>query len=208
MAADSPSVVEVQQCLNRLRAGDTAALDALIDRANSRLLRLTQKMLADDFRRLQRWEAADDVYQNAVLRLCRTLRETVPESPREFFRLAALQVRRELLDLARHYYGPLGVGENHASVAADAASTSAPGPGEAVGASTHDPGQLARWTDFHRLAGELPEAEREVFDLLWYQDMPQDEAAALLGVDVRTIQRRWRSARLSLAAALKSDAGL
>ena len=62
-----------------------------------------------------------------------------------------------------------------------------------------------RWTDFHRLAGGLPEAEREVFDLLWYQDLTQEEAAALLGVDVRTVQRRWRSARLNLAAALKGE---
>src|SRR6516165_7856733 len=116
MAADSSSVVEVQQCLDRLRDGDGAALDTLIERASNRLLRLTQKMLSDDFCRLRRWEADDDVFQNAVLRLCRTLREIVPESPSAFFRLAALQIRRELLDLIRHYYGPLGLGENYSSV--------------------------------------------------------------------------------------------
>jgi DNA-directed RNA polymerase specialized sigma24 family protein len=33
----------------------------------------------------------------------------------------------------------------------------------------------------------------------------QEEAATLLGVDVRTVQRRWRAARLNLAAAMKSD---
>jgi RNA polymerase sigma-70 factor (ECF subfamily) len=205
MAVDSPSVVEVQHCLDRLRGGDAAALDTLIDRASHRLLRLTQKMLDDDFRRLRRWEAADDVYQNAAIRLCRALREAVPESPRAFFRLAALQVRRELLDLARHYFGPLGVGENYASVAPGADSTDHQGSPEAADGASHHPEKLARWTDFHRLAGELPEPEREVFDLLWYQDVPQEEAAALLGVDVRTVQRRWRAARLSLAAALNAD---
>jgi DNA-directed RNA polymerase specialized sigma24 family protein len=118
--------------------------------------------------------------------------------------LAALQIRRELLDLARHYYGPLGEANNHASVAPGGASTSSPGP-VAVAAGSHDPSQLTRWTDFHQFAGSLPEPEREVFDLLWYQEVSQEEAATLLGVDVRTVQRRWRAARLSLAAAMKSD---
>jgi RNA polymerase sigma-70 factor (ECF subfamily) len=44
----------------------------------------------------------------------------------------------------------------------------------------------------------LPEAEREVFDLLWYQGLHQDEAAAALGVTVRTVKNRWRSAKLAL----------
>ena len=32
--------------------------------------------------------------------------------PREFLGLATLQLRRELIDLSRHYRGPLGVGAN------------------------------------------------------------------------------------------------
>ena len=39
-----------------------------------------------------------------------------PDSTRAFFGLAAEQMRRELLDLARHYYGPEGEGANHDSV--------------------------------------------------------------------------------------------
>ena len=205
MAADSSSVVEVQKCLDRLRDGDRAALDTLIERTSNRLLRLTQKMLSDDFCRLRRWEADDDVFQNAVLRLCRTLREIVPESPCAFFRLAALQIRRELLDLIRHYYGPLGLGENYSSVGSNGADTDQNSPAGFVASSSCDADKLARWTDFHRLAGNLPEPEREVFDLLWYQEIPQKEVAALLGIDVRTVQRRWRAARLRLAAVLKAE---
>jgi RNA polymerase sigma-70 factor (ECF subfamily) len=205
MAADSSSVVEVQQCLDRLRDGDRAALDTLIERTSNRLLRLTQKMLSDDFCRLRRWEADDDVFQNAVLRLCRTLREIVPESPCAFFRLAALQIRRELLDLIRHYYGPLGLGENQSSVGSNGADTDHNSQAEFLASSSCDADKLARWTDFHRLAGNLPEPEREVFDLLWYQEIPQKEVAALLGIDVRTVQRRWRAARLRLAAVLKAE---
>ena len=44
----------------------------------------------------------------------------------------------------------------------------------------------------------MPDAEREVFDLLWYQGLSQAEAAALLGVTERVVRYRWRSARLKL----------
>jgi len=44
----------------------------------------------------------------------------------------------------------------------------------------------------------LPDDEKEVFDLLWYQELTQAEAAALLNVSERTIKRRWASARLRL----------
>jgi RNA polymerase sigma factor (sigma-70 family) len=56
----------------------------------------------------------------------------------------------------------------------------------------------ARMTELHRQIDGLPAEEREVFDLLWYQELPQAEAAALLGVSVPTIKRRWLSARRRL----------
>jgi RNA polymerase sigma factor (sigma-70 family) len=54
----------------------------------------------------------------------------------------------------------------------------------------------------YRRGGQLPNKEHEVFDLLWYQGLTQDEAAQLLGVSKRTIKRRWQSARLQLFEAL------
>jgi DNA-directed RNA polymerase specialized sigma24 family protein len=55
---------------------------------------------------------------------------------------------------------------------------------------------LRRWTEFHEAAARLPDDLRAVFDLLWYQEMPQAEAAALLGVAVPTVKLRWMKARL------------
>jgi RNA polymerase sigma-70 factor (ECF subfamily) len=201
-AADAS--VQIRHCLERLRAGDEAARDELLAYAVERLRRLARKLLRDDFPRLRRWEETDDVFQNAAWRLHRALASAVPPTPLDFYRLAAVQVRRELLDLARHHYGPHGPAAHHASAAGE--ETDAPAGGPAASPDdTHDPARLAEWTEFHRQVDELPDAERAVADLLWYQGLPQEEAAALLGVDVRTVQRRWQRVRLLLHEKLKSD---
>jgi RNA polymerase sigma-70 factor (ECF subfamily) len=61
-----------------------------------------------------------------------------------------------------------------------------------------EPSTLAEWTDFHETVQLLPQAEREVFDLLWYEGLTQAEAAQVLGVTDRTVKNRWRSAKLEL----------
>jgi RNA polymerase sigma-70 factor (ECF subfamily) len=190
------TTVHVQLCLDRLKGGDAAARDDLIRAAADRMLLLTRQMLRR-YSTVARWEQTDDVCQNALVRMCRALEQVVPPTPLDFFKFASAQVRRELIDLARHYYGPQGRGRNHASV----------GPGEdgkggpltnAPGAEQDDPARLALWTEFHTHADTLPEEEKAVFDLIWYQGMPQEEAAEVLGVSVRTVKTRWRNARLAL----------
>lgn len=49
----------------------------------------------------------------AAIRLDRALAEKVPKDASHFFRLAALQIRRERIDLARHYGGPEGMGRSN-----------------------------------------------------------------------------------------------
>jgi RNA polymerase sigma-70 factor (ECF subfamily) len=193
---------QIQGCIDRLRSGDESARDELLAHASERLTRLTRKMLRD-FPGVHRWEQTDDVLQNAALRLCRALGEVRPPTAADFFRLAATQIRRELLDLARRYSGALGLGANHASVAGRGqtpGTTSAAGPNPSD--TTYDPARLAAWSEFHREAEALPEEEREAFDLLFYQGLSQAEAAALLGISERTIKRRWQSARLRLVQTL------
>jgi RNA polymerase sigma-70 factor (ECF subfamily) len=136
-----------------------------------------------------RWEATDDVLNGAMLRLLRALEEITPDTPRQFFGLAATVIRRELLDLARHYYGPRGPGANHVS---RGSGFEAPAPSDSA--------ELDRWREFHERVAQLPDEEREIVDLLYYQELPQADAAALLGVDLRTVQRRWQNARLRLHA--------
>ena len=182
------------QCLlRRAAAGDEAAVDALLRHSCDRLTRLTRRMLGD-FRRVKRWADTEDVLQNALLRLLGALRAVKPQTPRDFLALATLQIRRELIDMARRFYGPEGIGANHDSAAADAPHPGAEGRADA----RHEPSSLAQWRELHQQIDALPDDEREVVGLLFYQGLPQAEAAELLGVSVRTVQRRWHVALCKL----------
>jgi RNA polymerase sigma factor (sigma-70 family) len=196
----SDRTTEIQIRLDRLRAGDGAAVDELLTVTADRLARLARKMLKD-YPRVARWEETDDIAQNAMIRLERAVREVTPTTSRDFFGLAAAQIRRELIDMARHYYGPCGPGARHSSQAHRAG----PGGAEPVPATpdtTYDPARLAAWAEFHSAVESLGEADRELFDLLWYQGLTQAEAAAILGVSERTVHSRWLAARVRLSDAL------
>lgn len=204
MADPLSQTLQIQGYLDRLRGGDEAARGELLNSACDRLRRLTRKMIKG-YPNVHRWEQTDDVLQNAILHLQRTLQQLPIETARDFFRLAALHIRRELLDLARHYYGPHGAGarhESHSKRPAESGRVSTPDDPSDV---THEPVRLAAWSAFHEQVAGLPDNEREVFDLLWYQGLTQAEAAELLHVDVRTIKRRWLSARMILQDALQGE---
>ncbi|HRF01435.1 MAG TPA: sigma-70 family RNA polymerase sigma factor [Pirellulaceae bacterium] len=186
-------VPELERLLRRLREGDPFARNELLEATGNRLMTMTKRMKMG-YPNVGRWEQTEDVFQNALIRLHRSLADVVPEDSRHFFRLAALQIRRELLDMARHYSG---VGKRHMTQgrsADDDGPKAAPEPLE----TSVTPERLMDWVDFHQSIEKLEEAEREVVELLWYHGLTQQEAADLLGVDVRTVKRRWRSARIAL----------
>jgi RNA polymerase sigma-70 factor (ECF subfamily) len=181
----------IERELNGLRGGDDRARARLIELADKRLRALCATML-HRVPRVDRWEETGDIFSEAAARLYRSLETVKPQSPRHFFRLAALQIRRVLIDLARRYGGPEGLGANHGTVNASQFARIEPrGPAE-------EPHSLAEWTEFHDQVQALPEAEREVLDLLWYHGLSQAEAAELLGISERTIKRRWQDAKLAL----------
>jgi RNA polymerase sigma-70 factor (ECF subfamily) len=196
MAESDPTTQQVEQWIQRLRQGDREARDALLACAGDRLLRLTRKMLrlsAD----VRRWEQTDDVFQNSMLRLYRALEQIELQDARHFFHVAALQIRRELVDLARRYQGSYGMGRNlRLQPAKDETEAFAArfDPAE----QTYDPADLATWLEFHQRVELLPEEDRDVFQLLWYGGLTPEEVAEALSVSARTVRRRWQSARLAL----------
>jgi RNA polymerase sigma-70 factor (ECF subfamily) len=204
MADDSGHTTRLQRCLDRLRSGDDSARGELLAHAGERLGRLTRKLLRAN-PRVRRWEETDDVRQNALLRLYRALEQVRPATVRDFFRLAALHIRRELIDLARHYYGPEGMGRHQVTDRPSDSGTDHPPSAHERADTTHEPNRLAAWTEMHEHIEKLEDEEREVFDLLWYHALPQAEAAAVLKVSERTLQRRWRTARRRLHQAMEGE---
>lgn len=191
---------QLQALIDLAAAGHSEAYGELISQASTRLLRLTRKMLRG-FPRLRRWEETDDVFQTAALRLHRSLSQVQPTSVREFFGLATLQIRRTLIDLARHHYGPERHGAKHQTDGEGQGVDDAAWQQHAVtGAS---PGSLDDWIHFHEAVAQLPEDEREAFQLVWYGGMSQQEAASLVGVSLATIQRRWYRAQNNLGVLLR-----
>src|SRR5216684_798155 len=109
-----PTTIHLQGCLDRLRAGDPAAREELLRHSQERLRELTHRMLGR-FGGVRRWEETDDVLQRLLMRLDPMLREIEVGTVCDYLRLAATKLRQVLLDLARYYGGPEGLGTNHAT---------------------------------------------------------------------------------------------
>jgi RNA polymerase sigma-70 factor (ECF subfamily) len=197
------TTIELQRWLDLLRAGDDRGRRELINHASDRLQKLTRRMLKG-YPQVRRWEQTDDVLQNALLRLYRALAEVRPESLRHFYNLAALQIRRELLDLSKHYFGPEGEAAKHQTNGGEGTDGDHR-PLEGRADDTDEPETLEGWTEFHAQVEALPELEREVFNLLWYEGLSQPETAEVLHTSLRTVKRRWQAARLLLYQALHGD---
>jgi RNA polymerase sigma-70 factor (ECF subfamily) len=152
-----------------------------------------------------RWVEVEDVLQASLVRLLRALESVHPSSTRAFFGLAAEQMRRELLDLSRHFYGPQGDGANIASLENDPGETRS-GLEPADGDYDSD---LEEWCEFHQEVARLPQRGREVVGLIYYHGWTQGQVAELFQVNVRTVRRWWESALVELHRVLKGaeDAG-
>jgi RNA polymerase sigma factor (sigma-70 family) len=192
----SDSTTQLQILVDRMNAGEAGAREELIARACERLRRLTRKIF-QDYRRVRRFEDTGDVLQNAVLRLMRRLKNVGVASVAEFFYLAAREIRLELIDLVRHYYGPAGQGTKERDLEQPSAN-GGDGAGRERADVFEEAGSLAFWTEFHKRAQSLPVLERCIFDLVWYHGMTREEAAAVLNVSLATVKRHWVAARLLL----------
>ncbi|MFM8271428.1 MAG: RNA polymerase sigma factor, partial [Gemmata sp.] len=158
---------QLQALIERATSGDARARAALIDHACERFLRLTRKMFHDGFAKLRRWEQTDDVFQAAMLRLHAALVAVRVESVRHFLNLGAVMIRRTLLDLAKHHFGPQGGAANHHT---DGVPADEPGGAlQRAGDPAAEPADLDGWSDFHARVERLPDDEREVVGLLYYE---------------------------------------
>ena len=190
---DEPTTVVIQRYLDAL-PGDTPVepiIRELLERAVGRLRTLCGTFLYKSYPRLTRPPInleTDELLGGVVARLLTALRATHPPTVRQFFALANQHMRWHLNDLARRLDERPAAALAESGVAAPPASTG----------SGFSP-------DGRRMLGAidgLPEDEREVFDLVGIQGLTHAEAAVVVGVSEKTVQRRLNRARLLLAERL------
>jgi RNA polymerase sigma-70 factor (ECF subfamily) len=179
--SDERTTVVVQRYLDELAQDSPAepVVRALLDRAVRRLHLLCATLLHRGYPRLTQPPLslqADELLGAVAERLLKALREARPPTVRQFFALANQHVRWELNDLARRLdKRPTDVELREGLVPAPASSGSGLTP---VGRRMLE------------VIGQLPEEEREAFDLVRVQGMTQSEAAQVLGVSTATVKRR------------------
>lgn len=184
----------LEDCLNRWREGDRAAADELLRLVITRLEKLSRRMLRA-FPTIRGTADTDDVLQNSLVRLLRTLQCMKPNTPRDFFNLAAVHIRRELIDLYRRNRG-------RESMPLHTSSKLGPEYAEPAIPILND---ADLWVLFHEAVDRLPVEEREIVGLTFYHGWTQRRIAELFQVDERTIRRRWASARQRLQMMVGAD---
>ncbi len=173
--------VIVQRYLDEL-AGDAPAeplIRALLDRAVRRLHQLCAALLHRSYPRLTRPPLSlqvDEMLGAVVERLLKALREARPKTVRQFFGLASQHMRWELNDMARR------LDKQPAAVELD--ETQEPAPASSDSGLTPDCRRMLE------AIADLPQGEREAFDLVRIQGMSQADAAQVLGVSTMTVNRR------------------
>src|SRR6267142_4907083 len=194
MSAVSTTTASVQQYLDAL-AGDQPAepiVRALLDRSVRRLQMLCANLLYRKYRRLTLPPLnlqPDEMLDAVVERLLKAMRSVRPQTVRQFFALVNQHMRWELNDVARR------LDEQPSAVEVCEDMVPAP-PASSDSELTPDGRRILKAID------ELPEDEREVFSLVHIQGFMQGEVAEVLGVSVRTVQRRLNSSLVQLAKEL------
>lgn len=200
MSQEQHTTAAVQEYLDALAGSDAVRggmpaepiVRALLARSVSRLEVLCATMLHRSYPRLVRPPLnlqTEEVLGGVVERLLKAMREVHPRNVRQFFALANRHMRWELNDLARRL--------DEGKVVRGAAGEMLDG----VAAAPESTGSVLSGNARRMLEAieRLPEEEREVFDLVRIQGMAQTEAAGILGVAVKTVQRRLNRGLLLLS---------
>jgi RNA polymerase sigma-70 factor (ECF subfamily) len=184
----------IQRFLDVLQ-GDTAAepvIRDLLARAVDRLRQLCGALLHRSYPRLTQPPLnleTDELVGGVVAGLITALQKVRPQTVRQFFGLANQHMRWQLNDLARLL-------DERPRLAALSESGVVTPPESSGSCLSQDARRMLLAID------SLPEEDREVFELVRIQGLTYVETAAVVGVSVKTVQRRLNRARLLLAEQL------
>lgn len=186
-----------QELLDRARAGEPEALEALLARHQDRVFRFTLKMC-------RHAEDAQDVLQETLLAVARTVRSFRGEASLSTWlytiaRSFCIKKRR------RSRHAPASV------VSLDDAEGAAAREIPAAGATPHEAVERAQLASaLEKAVAALPAGQREVLLLRDVEGLPASEVAAITGLRVAAVKSRLHRARLAvrerLAPLLRGEA--
>jgi RNA polymerase sigma factor (sigma-70 family) len=183
---------EIQQCLDRLHAGDQEAADEMVILALGSLHEKASAILRKQFGRLNGHETGD-VFNSAWPQLVREIKARPPKSIDELLKIACRIMRNDLIDLVRRERAPF-----RNALPFD---TSVEQP-----SATPSPEELERWAEFHKNVSQLPDELRTVFEFKYYLDMTQADISRLRNIHPREVGRRYGRA-VQLLTKWMSEAG-
>jgi RNA polymerase sigma-70 factor (ECF subfamily) len=158
-----------------------------LDRSVRRLQLLCGSLLYRQYRRLTLPPLnleTDELLGSVVERLLKAMRSQRPPTVRQFFGLVNQHMRWELNDLARR------LDERPVVFPIDEGAVPAPASSDSVVTPRHR--RVLEAID------HLPDEEREVFSLVKVQGLTHAEAAEVVGVSTKTVQRRLNHALVLL----------
>jgi RNA polymerase sigma-70 factor (ECF subfamily) len=179
--SEDDTTAAVERYLDELRGNSPAEpIDrALLDRVVRRLYLLCATLLYRSDPRMTRPTLSvhvDELVGTVADRLHNAVLEARPESVRQFFALADEHIRSELNDLARRL--------DDQAAAVQLCEGNAGSPVSSVSVPIPDSRRILQ------AISELPEDEREAFDLVRVQGMTHSEAAQVLGISALTVKQR------------------
>jgi RNA polymerase sigma-70 factor (ECF subfamily) len=166
----------------------------LLARAVDRLHLLCAHLLRREYPRLTRGPLnlqSEEILSAVVERLLKAMRNVRPTTVRQFFALANQHMRWELNDMARRLDSATPAAELH-----DSRIAPKQGPESSISPAPN----LSR---ILTAIDALAEDEREVFSLVRLQGLSHGETAHVVGISVKTVQRRLKRSLMLLNARLR-----
>jgi RNA polymerase sigma factor (TIGR02999 family) len=169
---------EITQLLQEWRSGSREAEDRLFELVLPDLRRMAHHYMRGERRdhTLQPTELVDQIYFRLV-----AAKDRDWQNRGHFFAIAARAMRRYLIDYAR--------------ARPDADFVPIEG---LVGRTLHEKSKIELASTIDSLMGELAEAHPEwcsIVELKFFLGLTDEEAAEVMGLSLRTMQRQWQDAR-------------
>ena len=172
---------DITRWLEQLRNGEQGALDELLPHLYGELRALAHRLLAGE--RAGRTLSPTALVNEAYLRLSRERRIGVADRA-DFFAVAAVAMRRILVDAARRRHSGKRDGERVELEAVDASLV-----------ADAEVAVLLAVDDALERLGEQSERARRVVELRVFVGLGVEEIAEVLGLNEKTVRRDWLLAR-------------